>query len=142
MKRELKPHEKAAKTAKWAVCMTKVRIRQIASKTRWQLVTFLGENRGESRGVVDLLAVRKDHRRDIAETKRGDALELILIQVKGGSAPEPTEEDWKRLRAVKKLHGAKTVLLAKWKKGRQVEFYPPGRRTPIEDQEELAAIFR
>jgi hypothetical protein len=45
---------------------------------------------------VDLLAVRKDHGKPIAETKRGDALQIILIQVKGGSAAMPTTEDGKR----------------------------------------------
>jgi hypothetical protein len=53
---------------------------------------------GESRDVVDLVAIRKDHGRPIAGTKRGDALQIILIQVKGGSAAMPTIEDGKRLR--------------------------------------------
>jgi hypothetical protein len=50
---------KSAKTARWAVTETKVRIRRVLSRTRWQLVTFLGKGKGESTGVVDLLAVRK-----------------------------------------------------------------------------------
>jgi hypothetical protein len=41
--------------------MTRVRIRQIASRTRWQLVTFYGKSGAESVGVVDLVAIRKDH---------------------------------------------------------------------------------
>jgi len=53
--------QKASKTARWAITMTKVRIRQVLSRTRWQLVTFCGHAGGESRGVVDLLAVRKHH---------------------------------------------------------------------------------
>ncbi len=57
-----KAQREAAKTARWAITMTKVRIRQASAKTRWQLVTFLGPRRGESIGVVDLLAIRKDHR--------------------------------------------------------------------------------
>jgi hypothetical protein len=52
--------QKAALTAKWAVTMTKVRIRQVVSPTRWQLVTFYGKSGAESVGVVDLLAIRED----------------------------------------------------------------------------------
>jgi len=54
----------AAHTEKWAVTMTKVRIRQAVSAApfpRWQLLTFSGPDGGESRGVVDLIAIRKDH---------------------------------------------------------------------------------
>jgi hypothetical protein len=85
---------KAAKTARWAVTMTKVRIRHVLSRTRWQLVTFCGKAGGESVGVVDLLAVRKDHGKPIAGTKRGDALQIILIQVKGGSAANAHTRRW------------------------------------------------
>jgi hypothetical protein len=43
----------------------------------------------ESRGVVDLIAVRKDHSEPRPGTKRVDALQIILIQVKGGSTAKP-----------------------------------------------------
>ncbi len=43
----------AAKTAKWAVTMTKKRISQFLAKTKWQLVTFVGPSGGESVGIVD-----------------------------------------------------------------------------------------
>lgn len=52
---------KAANTPRWAVTMAKVRIRRVASRTRWQLVTFCGKAGGESIGVIDMMAVRKDH---------------------------------------------------------------------------------
>src|SRR6185503_1158149 len=97
--------------------MVKVRIRRVLARTRWQLVTFCGKAGGESVGVVDLLAVRKDHGQPIPGTKRGDALQLILIQVKGGSAAMPTSEDAKRLRAVARRHRAGQILLATWSKG-------------------------
>jgi hypothetical protein len=115
--------QKAARTARWAVTMTKVRIRQIASRTRWQLVTFHGTSGSESVGVVDLLAVRKDHGQPVRGIKRGDALQIILIQVKGGTAARPTPEDATRLRAVAKRHGACDVLLATWKKGTAARFF-------------------
>ena len=42
---------KAASTARWAVTMTKVRIRRVLARTRWQLVTFYGKGGGESVGT-------------------------------------------------------------------------------------------
>jgi hypothetical protein len=74
--------------------MTKVRIRQALARTRWQLVTFCGISAGaESVGVVDLMAIRKDHGKPLPDAKRGDAFQIILIQVKGGQSPMPTAED-------------------------------------------------
>src|SRR5881397_711417 len=115
--------QKAALTARWAVTMVKVRIRRVASRTRWQLVTFCGKTGGESVGVVDLLAIRKDHGPPGPGMKRGDSLQIILIQVKGGGAAMPSAEDGHRLRAVARQHGAKDILLAVWKKGAAVQFF-------------------
>lgn len=109
--------------------MTKVRIRQVASRTRWQLVTFYGKSGGESVGVVDLLAIRKDHSLPIGGIRRGDALQTILIQVKGGTAARLTPEDATRLHAVAKRHGARDVLLATWKKVTQARFFRLRRAT-------------
>jgi hypothetical protein len=92
-----------AKTWKWAVTMTKVRIRQAVAQTpwpRWHFVTFCGPDGGESRGVVDMIAIRKDHGVPRSGTKRGDAVQIILIQIKGGHAAQPTADDGKRLRVV------------------------------------------
>lgn len=114
---------KAAKTARWAVTMTKVRIRQVLARTRWQLVAFCGADGGESVGVVDMIAVRKDHRDLLPGTKRGDRLQIVLIQVKGGRAAMPTREDGQRLRAVARHHRAQKVLLATWTKGTAARFF-------------------
>ncbi len=106
--------------------MTKVCIRQAVAKQpwpRWHFVTFAGREGGESRGVVDLIAIRKNHGQPCAGTKRGDTLQIILIQVKGGSAARPTAEDAKRLRVVARRHGACQVLLASWKKGKAAQFF-------------------
>src|SRR5207237_4070852 len=108
---------KAASTARWAVTMTKVRIRRVLARTRWQVVTFCGGAGGESVGVVVLLAIRKDHGKPAPGMKRGDALHMVLIQVKGGGSAMPTVEDGRRLRAVAKRHHARIVLLAAWKRG-------------------------
>jgi len=81
------PARRALHTAKWARTMTKwiISFSQKAG-ARWNIVDFSGA-RGESRGIVDLLAVRKNHRRSTAATKRGDFLEIILIQCKGVARP-------------------------------------------------------
>jgi hypothetical protein len=140
-----KAQEKAARTARWAVTMAKVRIRRVVSRTRWQLVTFYGKSGGESVGVVDLLAIRKDHREPVGGIRRGDALQIILIQVKGGGAAQPTLEDATRLRIVAKRHGACDVLLATWKKGTEARFFRlrrPSAREAWTEITNLDSVFR
>src|ERR1700724_2470304 len=113
--------KKARRTGKWAVTMAKVFIRQALAHApfpHWHLLTFAGPGGRESRGVVDMIAIRKDHSTPRNGLKRGDVLQIILIQVKGGSAANPTAEDAKRLRIVARRHGACDVLLAAWKKGK------------------------
>jgi hypothetical protein len=128
-----------AYTEKWAVIMTKVCIRQAVAHApfpRWHLLTFVGPDGRESGGVVDLIAIRKDHNTPRNGLKRGDAFQMILIQVKGGYAAKPTAEDVRRLRIVARRHGACSVLLAVWKKGTTARFYSlrekPGDPTWIE----------
>jgi hypothetical protein len=116
----------AAYTERWAVTMTKVSIRRAVARSpypRWHFVSFSGPDGGESRGVVDLIAIRKDHGNPRTGTKRGDGFQIILIQVKGGYAAAPTAEDGKRLRIVARYHHACGVLLATWKKGRTAKFF-------------------
>ena len=115
--------QKAAKTARWAITMTKCRIRRLTAKTTWNLVTFCGKKGGESTGIIDMMAIRKDHRQGIYGLKRGDAFEIILIQVKGGGSSWPTPDDIRRLKKVGHLYGAKAVILSEWKKGRQTIFH-------------------
>jgi hypothetical protein len=86
-------------------------------------LTFGGPDGGEARGIVDLIAIRKDHGTPRTGTKRGDALQVILIQVKGGNAAKPSVEDAKRLRVVARHHHAHEVLLATWKKGKAARFF-------------------
>jgi len=122
----------AIHTGKWAVTMTKVCIRQaIAHKPFpfWHFATFAGPGGREARGVVDLIAIRKDHGTPRNGLKRGDALQIVLIQVKGGIAAKPTADDAKRLRIVARQHGAREVLLAAWKKGKAARFYSLRKKT-------------
>lgn len=134
----------AAYTERWAVTMTKVCIRQAVARSpwpRWHLLTFAGREGGESRGVVDLIAIRKNHGEPFDGTKRGDTFQIILIQVKGGYAAKPTAEDAKRLRAVARYHHARTVLLATWKKGKTTQFFSLGQNRAWRKVNDLKAIF-
>jgi hypothetical protein len=106
--------------------MAKVRIRQAIADNpwpHWHILSFTGPAGSEARGVVDLIAVRKDHSKPPSGLKVGDALQIILIQVKGGSAAMPTEDDARRLRIVARRHGACGILLATWKKGTAAQFF-------------------
>src|ERR671918_220187 len=87
----------AIRTAKWATTMTRWRIgfetrgRRLAKPgvkpaRRWQLVGFPGPAGRESAGIVDLIAIRKDHATTSVRYKRGDLFEIIRIQIKGSGA--------------------------------------------------------
>jgi len=103
--------------------MTKWLITRSSIGTKWELVQFVGPDGKESRGIVDILAIRKNHRETADGLKRGDLFEIILIQVKGGSAPWPTRDDIERLRRVAQHHKPKCILLAEWKKGAPPTLY-------------------
>jgi len=101
---------------------------------KWHIVDFVGANGCESRGVVDLLAVRKNHVVSDGVLKKGDLLDIMLIQVKGGSAPFPTDEDISRLKRVARYHRAKGVVLSEWKRRKSLQFYllKQNRWVPVE----------
>lgn len=89
---------------------------------RWQFVAFGGPSGAESRGIVDLLAIRRSHRAINPPLKPGDLFEIVLIQIKGGTARDPTPTDVQRLRAVKAHYDARAVVLASWRKGAEPTF--------------------
>lgn len=62
-------------------------------KKHWQIVSFEGPKGGESTGIVDRLAIRKNHKLSTKSLKRGDLFEIILIQVKGGASKWPTKDE-------------------------------------------------
>jgi len=73
--------------------------------------------------VVDLIAIRKDSAQpDHPRLRRGDLFEIVLIQMKGGSARRPSVEECKRLRAVGTRLRAKAVVLFEWDRGRLTNF--------------------
>jgi hypothetical protein len=90
---------------------------------RWQFVGFAGPNGAESRGIVDLLAIRRDHLTTDHRFRIGDLFEIVLVQIKGGGAPWPTFDDVNRLRAVQRYYRAKAVVLASWQRGSEPKFY-------------------
>jgi hypothetical protein len=118
-----KAQRKAAHTARRAVTMAKVRVRQAMARTRWQLVTFCGVSGAESVGVVDLIAIRKDHGKPLPGTKRGDNFQIILIQVKGGSPLCQLPRTGTAYAPWLDVHRARGVLLAAWTKGKAARFF-------------------
>lgn len=132
----MSPGKKAQQTAKWARTMTRWLITR-ASKlgAKWQVVGFEGPNGSESYGIVDLLAVRKDHQKG-SNGKRGDLFELVLIQAKGGASPMPTEGDKERLNAVRRFYRARAAVLCKWQRGRVLSF----QRLVGQDWEPVTAL--
>ena len=123
------PGKKAQHTARWARTMTKWLVtysRKVGAK--WNLVEFGGKARSESRGIVDILAIRKNHREAPEGLKRGDLFEIVLIQTKGGSAPRPTNDDIERLQKVAKRYHAKAIVLAEWERGKKLALFQLKRK--------------
>lgn len=116
MSNEVPAYVKAHTTGRWAETMFRALSRRVAE--RWEFVSFRGKGKGEWRGVVDIVAIRKDTSQPgNAKLKRGDLFEIILVQVKGGTARSPTKEDCIRLREVARRYAAGSVVLFEWKKG-------------------------
>ena len=115
--------KKAIRTARWATTMTKWLLTRTNARPKWQLVDFAGPGGRESAGIVDVLAIRKDHSPPPEGLKRGDLFQTVLFQIKGGSAQWPTVDDIDRLRRVARYHRATRVVLAEWKKGKQPTFF-------------------
>lgn len=114
--------DKALETATWARTMTKVIIsRNNKNPPFWHVINFLGAGKQESAGIIDLLAIRKDHGKAGA-LPPGDGFEIILVQVKGGKAKNPSVSDVQRMEAVAQRYGAKAVILSSWKRGAAPEF--------------------
>jgi hypothetical protein len=115
------PSEKARHTDRW----TEIILRAVSTKVakRWRFISFRGKGKGEWRGVVDLLALRKNTMEPGRyPLKRGDLFEIILIQMKGGAARRPSLGERQRLGAVRRKYRAKAVVLFEWKRGKSTTF--------------------
>jgi hypothetical protein len=116
---------KRTQPALWAEIIFRALSSRVAD--RWRFVSFRGDNQSESRGVVDLIAIRKDTKQPLGKVlKRGDLFDIVLIQIKGGSARGPTPNDCVRLREVSKLYKAKAVVQFQWRNGRSSKFFVLG----------------
>ena len=119
--------KKAGNTDRW----TEIIFRALASRVakRWRFVSFRGIGGREWRGIVDVLAIRKDTSHSDHELlKSGDLFDIILIQMKGGSAGMPSPTEVQRLRAVAKRYRAKDIVLFTRKPGVSSDFYALSRR--------------
>jgi hypothetical protein len=99
---EMTAGEKAAHTRKWRQAAAKAHAtarnaktfaRYALTKAGWKVVTLDTRKGYEYKGVVDLVAVRRNNRRP-------DELTVMLVQVKGGSAQVKREEQNRLRRAV------------------------------------------
>jgi hypothetical protein len=78
---------------------------------------------GSGGGVVDLVAIRKSTADPSCHPLRpGDLFDIILIQMKGGSAKLPSLADRERLRAVAESYNARAVVLFEWSKATKAAF--------------------
>jgi len=117
---------KAHATGRWAEIIFRALSARVAS--RWRFVSFRGPSQREWRGIVDVLAIRKDTTQPTpADLKRGDLFDIVLVQVKGGGARMPTLADRRRLRAVGRRYGAQEVVLFVWRRGVSSEFFTLAR---------------
>ena len=126
--RKVPAHVKAHTTGRWA----EIILRALSSRAanRWRFVSFRGEGHGEWRGVVDVLAIRKNTSAPgSARLKRGDLFEIILVQIKGGSARSPTRDDCLRLREVARHYKAKAVIQFQWRKSVSSKFFELDHKT-------------
>jgi hypothetical protein len=133
-------HVKARSTGRWAETICRALGARVAK--RWKFVSFRGGNGGEWRGVVDVLAIRKSTAQPTDDAlKLGDLFDIILIQVKGGSARGPTASDCARLRKVARQYHARAVAQFQWKKADSSSFFVLGRGTHWEEIEPVE-LFR
>jgi hypothetical protein len=115
------PHEKTIETDRWTEILFRALSNRVAK--RWRFVSFRGPKKREFAGIVDVVAIRKNTSKSDHEIlKMGDLFEIILVQMKGGSAPLPTAGDRARLRAVSIHYDAKKVVLFEWKRGEGCTF--------------------
>jgi hypothetical protein len=112
---------KARDTGKMANTLAKALAKRYAH--RWRFVDFRGPNGEESAGIVDIVAIRKSSTAPtIVGLKKLDLFDIILIQVKGGTAKGPTMEDIARLKLVSKQYDAKAIVLFSWKSKKIAEY--------------------
>ncbi len=148
-----KVSDKVFSTAKWAETMATWHITysgrpgalrtKKARTVKWQMVSFLGPKGHDARGIVDMIAIRKDHRTEGSRVSRGDRFDIVLIQIKGGTARKPTSKDVTRLRRIHRRYRAKATVWVHWKKGQSIVWHRlrPSAREPWVEVTDLREIF-
>jgi hypothetical protein len=127
-KSESSAWKRAASTDRWTEILFKALSNRVAK--RWRFVSFRGAGGGEWKGIVDVLGIRKNSSRSDHHTlKSGDLFDIVLVQMKGGSAKCPSDADIGQLRAVARRYRVKDVILFTWKKGKGCTFQKLGRGT-------------
>jgi hypothetical protein len=108
--------QKAGNTDTWTEILFRALSNRVAK--RWRFVSFRGVGKREWRGIVDVIAICKDTAlsKD-PRFKPGDLFEIVLVQMKGGTAGRPSPADIDRLKAVKEFYHAKDIVLFEWKRG-------------------------
>ena len=114
--------KEASLTKKWQSAQKKAHKTYVNSRTftKWNLskkgykcITFESKNGYEYKGIVDLVAVKRDN-------KNPDNLEIILFQLKGGRAKVTRNE-------ITRLKSAVTKVKVSWnvaeKKDKKVKFH-------------------
>jgi hypothetical protein len=120
--------KRAANTDRWTEILFRALSNRVAK--RWRFMSFRGTGGGEWRGIVDVLGIRKDtSKSDHHLLKSGDLFDIVLVQMKGGSAKAPSAAEIRRLRAVARRYRAKDVILFTWRKGEGCVFQKLGRGT-------------
>src|ERR1035437_5011848 len=103
---------------------------------RWRFVSFRGLKGRESTGIVDIVAIRRDMSEPTSEgLKKGDLLDLILIQMKGRTAARPSPAEIARLWFVRRKYRGRAVVLYEW---RRREFSRFSRLVGVERKETSA----
>ena len=134
--------DKVMITEQLAVLATQIKINQYLKKTKsgkklrpWHFIEFKGGAGRESAGIVDLLAMRKNFDKKGNKKlgmKEGDSLEIIQIQVKGGTSGNPSKKDIKRMKKVSEHYHFSETLLSRWKTN-TVNFYRLGNDGGLEE---------
>ena len=101
---------KALHTHKVSISRVKAKLKLM----KWECCTFQTKRKHPLRGIVDLVAIRRSK-------ANPDRLQIVLFQVKGGSARFPDKKDRRRLqRAPKILEIGYDYAI--YKKGRPIDF--------------------
>lgn len=113
--------EDAHKTGRKAETMFRALSARVGN--RWKFISFRGKSQREWRGIVDVLAIRKNTAQPtFGSLKRGDLFDIVLVQIKGGTARSPTANDRRRLLVVAQYYNARDVVQFCWKDAECAEF--------------------